>query len=208
MHKFGRVGLWMCVQYAKGVRVWLCVFKRGRLQLCGGDLRTICPGSKAGRERGHIHPQMTRKTRAGPCPERARAILMFMSICVCLCVCVCVCIRCRYCFTPSTMLYLWYRRSFPVTDAARGAPRSIQWTYFLAACCFSVLFFRSICPRLPLSCSCLTPVPLQCITKRQAVEKDEKKYIQQNKAVDDISKASQTCFPEYKAGVVVALQVV
>uniref|UniRef100_A0A4W6EL87 protein O-GlcNAcase n=1 Tax=Lates calcarifer TaxID=8187 RepID=A0A4W6EL87_LATCA len=43
--------------------------------LCGGDLRTICPGNEAEREReseNTVHPQKTRKTRAGPCPERER----------------------------------------------------------------------------------------------------------------------------------------
>uniref|UniRef100_A0A665UWH2 protein O-GlcNAcase n=1 Tax=Echeneis naucrates TaxID=173247 RepID=A0A665UWH2_ECHNA len=45
----------------------------GRLQLCGGDLRTICPGNEADRgSENTVHPQMTRKTSAGPCPGRGR----------------------------------------------------------------------------------------------------------------------------------------
>ena len=49
---------------------------------------------RQGESESTVHPQMTGKTRAGPCPETDSNIH------------VCVRVRCRYCFTPSTMLYL------------------------------------------------------------------------------------------------------
>lgn len=72
--------VWKCV-YAACVYLIVC-FNGGRLQPCGGDLHTICPGNEAGRERENIvHPQMARMMRAGPCPDRERE--QYSCFCAC-----------------------------------------------------------------------------------------------------------------------------
>lgn len=83
LHKFGRVGPWTCVQY---VSACARLIVRSRQAACSFAEATYVPSvqeMKQGENENTVHPQMTRKARAGPCPEREVAIFMF-----CLCVCV------------------------------------------------------------------------------------------------------------------------
>lgn len=92
LHKFGKVGLWMGVQYAC-VCVTVCVFEGGTVG-CRFVEATYVPSVQEMKQREResentVHPQLSRKTRACPCPkEESEREQIHVFICVCVYDCI------------------------------------------------------------------------------------------------------------------------
>lgn len=77
---------WMCVQYGKCARMHLivCAWREVGCSFVEATCIPSVQEVKQGESEITVHPQMTRKTRAGPCPEREREsnIHVFVYMCV------------------------------------------------------------------------------------------------------------------------------